>query len=338
MQDFYQKEIYNSLCPNSICEGDYWSIPEGIISYTSMSMDPSQFSNRFKKIQHNKIDIETGELTSVISNVNEIKLSFSFDIEIICNTTIETMKVWEAFLNVFYKVGQFEFNYNGIIVYCNVGWQENTQLQNTYEFSFASEKENKLLLSLEVETDYPIFDISNEEPLYKQGTKYTIKIKNTERLQEIMEFWICQYGLEDGDCEVLTGDLETDFKIMVECLIKKGLYNEHHTSQNLGFDIRRYFEVITKNEYKDNVIETFVIRINRDSKDFSVQKHIRDTNISYGDRQGKAIIEEQNVKQSEHIITKNTLKQNEISMMTMISKVEIDGLETDQGLVTNQLE
>jgi len=329
LQDFYQREIYNSLCSNSKTEGDYWSIPEGIVSLQNITMDPSQFSNRFKKTQRNKINIETGELTSVITNVNELKISISFDIEIICNTTIETFKVWEAFMNTFYKVGQFEFNYSGIIIYCGIGWSENTQINNTYEWSFGDEKEHKFNVSLEVETDYPVFDTTTEEKLYKQGIKHIIRIKNTERLQEIVDFWACEYKLN-------TEDFET-FEEMVEYLIKNGMYNEHYTSQQLGFDIRRYFEVITENTYRDNSIETFVIRINRDNKDFSVQKHIRDTNISYGSRRGKAIYEEENVKQSEHIITKK-IKKSEIPMNVMVNRVEIDGIDTDLGLVTSQNE
>ncbi|MCL2312200.1 MAG: hypothetical protein FWC41_06910 [Firmicutes bacterium] len=338
LQDFYQREIYNSICPNSKCEGDIWSIPEGIISDTGMTFDPSQFSNRFKKTQRNKIDIETGEIVSIICNVNELKENYSFHIEVICNTDIETRKIREAFKNVFYKVGQFEFNYKGIICYCNVGWDDVTQIENTVEWTFGSgERLHKTEFNISVETDYPVFDPTTEYALYKENIKQTIKIKRTDRLQEIMEFWVCEHNLQDGDIE-LTSDLKTDFKLLLEHLIKNNLYNEYHTSQQLGFDTRRYFEVVTENEYKDNSIETFVIRINRDSKDFSVQKHIRDTNISYGTRKGKAVYEEEGIKQAEHIITKNTTKRHGIPMNTMVNKVEINGLDTDIGLVTSQNE
>ena len=327
LQDFFQKEIYNSLCPTSKCEGDYWAIPEGIISIQNITFDPSQFSNRFKKTQRNEINIANGDLTSVITNVNELKMSISFDVEMIANSTIETFKLWEAFLNTFYKVNQFEFNYGGIIVYANVGWQENSQLANTYEWSFGQEKEHKFTVSLEVETDYPVFDNTTREELFKEGLKYKIKIKDTSRLKEITEFWASEYGLDLDDFETIDE--------LIDYLIENKLYNEHHTSQSLGFDIRKYFEVIEETKYKGNSIETFIIRINRDNKDFSVQRHIRDVNISVPTRNGKMRIEENNITQTEFLTTKKHFNNNpDMKINTMVNKV--DGIDSDLGLVTSQ--
>lgn len=162
-------------------DGDFKSLPYGVLSLESSSIESGSITNRFVMGRFNKkVD---GQLKSYVSFLYSIPLTMNFNVNIKCESVNTMWKIEQAYREYFYKNKTFRVNYRGAVVPCRVGFPESlaSTKTNTYTMGQATDTDIKLSFSLACETYYPVFDPETERPAENtiNFTSSNIMMKNS---------------------------------------------------------------------------------------------------------------------------------------------------------------
>jgi hypothetical protein len=159
MQDFYQLNGLECDGPQYV-EGNIDPIPRGVINMSSMTVNSAALTSKFVRGTFNK-EVD-GTLKAYSAYLNPIPLTLIFDVEIICNTFTESLKIIQQTIDTFYKVAIFAIDYRGLRVPCQVGFSQDYNIEKPITFSYGEENKITMKFTLEMETYQPVFDKPSE--------------------------------------------------------------------------------------------------------------------------------------------------------------------------------
>lgn len=167
MQDFYM--YYQPDCDTTYAEGNYDSIPRGVINISALNINAAALTNKFVRGTYNK---EVDNVIKAYSDyINTVPLTITYDIEIITNSLVECFKIVESFIATFYKAATFNIDYKGFRVGCQVGFPQDYTVERPLTFTYGDDTKIKILFSLEMESYLPIV-----------GDPFSMAPKNLERM------------------------------------------------------------------------------------------------------------------------------------------------------------
>jgi len=164
LQDFFinfMKHPEESCNGPQIIEGGIEPVPRGILSLSGISVNSASLTSKFVRGTYNK-EID-GEVKAFSSMLNIIPLALTFDVQIISNTLIESMKITQEAIGAFYKAAKFNVDYNGFMVPCQAGFSEDYQTEKQLQFTYG-DGEDKIIVrfTIEIETYLPVPDSTTE--------------------------------------------------------------------------------------------------------------------------------------------------------------------------------
>ena len=143
-----------------ILEGNYDPIPRGSLELTGVNVQSTNMTSRFVRGYYTKE--EAGELLRYNSYLNSIPLNLTFKVDILVDSTIDSFKITQEIIKVFYKTAVFRANFSGTVVPSQVGFSENYTVNKLFEYTYGENSRTTISFDLEVETYFPIFDEKNE--------------------------------------------------------------------------------------------------------------------------------------------------------------------------------
>jgi hypothetical protein len=161
LQDFYLD--YQDCDGNSpFAEGNYDIIPRGIVNLMGVNIDTASITNGFVRATYNSEDTE-GNMKAYSSYTSSIPLSMTFDVKLRADSLLDTFKIFQSVIQVFYKVFSFSVEFGGMRIPVQVGFPEQYQNDKQIEFSYLStQKYIETTFSIQVETYYPQKDLETE--------------------------------------------------------------------------------------------------------------------------------------------------------------------------------
>lgn len=161
LQDFYLD--YLDCDGNSpFAEGNYDIIPRGVVTLTGVNIDTASITNGFVRATYNVEDIQ-GNMKAFSSYTSSIPLSMSFEVKLRADTLLDTFKIFQSVIQVFYKVFSFNVEFGGMRIPVQVGFPEQYPNDKQLEFSYlSSQKYIETSFTIAVETYYPQKDLETE--------------------------------------------------------------------------------------------------------------------------------------------------------------------------------
>jgi hypothetical protein len=147
LQDFYLKYKDNCAGPGYV-EGGAWPVPRGILTLTSVSVNSASLTSKFVRGTYNK-EVD-GEVQAYSSYLNYIPLALSFDVEIICNTLLESFKISQSAIGSMYKAAKFNVDYGGFMCPVQVGFSEDYSTEKQLQYTYG-DGQDKITLRFTVE-------------------------------------------------------------------------------------------------------------------------------------------------------------------------------------------
>ncbi len=155
MQSFYLLNGVDCEGPK-YAEGNYDPVPRGILTLTSMNINSSALTNKFVRGNFNK-EVD-GTIKAYSAYLNPIPLTLNFDVEIICDTLLESMKIVQQTIDAFYKVAIYSVDFRGQRVPCQVGFSEQFTIEKPLTFTYGDDTKITIKFPLEMESYQPVFD------------------------------------------------------------------------------------------------------------------------------------------------------------------------------------
>ena len=161
LQDFYLD--YIDCDGNSpFAEGNYDIIPRGVVTLTGVNIDTASITNGFVRATYNVEDLQ-GNMKSFSSYTSSIPLSMSFEVKLRADTLLDTFKIFQSVIQVFYKVFSFNVEFGGMRIPVQVGFPEQYPNDKQLEFSYLNtQKYIETSFTIQVETYYPQKDLETE--------------------------------------------------------------------------------------------------------------------------------------------------------------------------------
>lgn len=159
MQDFYELRGEDCDGPKYV-EGNIDPVPRGVINLTSMSINSAALTSKFVRGTFNK-EVD-GTLKAYSAYLNPIPLTMIFDVEVICSSFTESLKIIQQTIDTFYKVAIYAVDYKGIRVPCQVGFSQDYSIEKPITFSYGDDDKITMKYTLEMETYQPVFDKPSE--------------------------------------------------------------------------------------------------------------------------------------------------------------------------------
>jgi hypothetical protein len=159
MQDFYQLNGQECDGPQ-FAEGNIDPVPRGVINMTSMTVNSAALTSKFVRGTYNK-EVD-GALKAFSAFLNPIPLTLIFDVEIICASFTEAMKIIQQTIDTFYKVAIYAVDFKGLRVPCQVGFSQDYTVEKPVTFSYGEDNKITMKFTLEMETYQPVFDKPSE--------------------------------------------------------------------------------------------------------------------------------------------------------------------------------
>jgi len=154
---FWQDYIQNwSDCIPNFIEGNYDRIPRGSLQLSGMNIVSANMTSRY--VRGYFVREEEGTLKRYSSYINSIPMSFQFDVKILVDSTIDSFKITQELIKIFYKTMVFRVNYGGTVIPSQAGFPESYTNDKQFEYSFEDQTRTTVSFTLEVETYFPIFD------------------------------------------------------------------------------------------------------------------------------------------------------------------------------------
>lgn len=184
LQDFYLD--YLDCDGNSpFAEGNYDIIPRGIVTLNGVNIETGSLTNGFVRATYNIEDVQ-GNMKAFSSYMTSIPLSLSFDVKLRADTLLDTFKIFQSVIQVFYKVFSFSVEFGGMRIPVQVGFPEQYQNDKQIEFTYQSvQKWIETTFTIAVETYYPQKDLATERfrgNLMQAGIRLKISTDETTNL------------------------------------------------------------------------------------------------------------------------------------------------------------
>jgi len=161
LQDFYL-DYLDCDGQSPFAEGNYDVIPRGIVTLTGVNIDTASLTSGFVRATYNVEDLQ-GQMKAYSAYTTSIPLSMTFDVKLRADTLLDTFKIFQSVIQVFYKVFSFSVEFGGMRVPVQVGFPEQYQNDKQLEFSYQNtQKWIETSFSLSVETYYPQKDLETE--------------------------------------------------------------------------------------------------------------------------------------------------------------------------------
>ena len=161
LQDFYL-DYLDCDGQSPFAEGNYDIIPRGIVTLTGVNIDTSSLTSGFVRATYNVEDLQ-GQMKAYSAYTTSIPLSMTFDVKVRADTLLDTFKIFQSVIQVFYKVFSFSVEFGGMRVPVQVGFPEQYQNDKQLEFSYQNtQKWIETTFSVAVETYYPQKDLETE--------------------------------------------------------------------------------------------------------------------------------------------------------------------------------
>ncbi len=157
LQDYFSDW---SDCAPDFIEGNYDGVPRGTVFLSGVSVLGSNLTSRFVRGYYNK-EVE-GELKRYNSYINSIPLQLNFNAEILVDTSIDSFKIVESIVAVFYKTLVYNVAFKGFRVPTQAGFPEGFDLGKQFEFTYGVTDRQKITFDLEVQTYLPLTDTKEE--------------------------------------------------------------------------------------------------------------------------------------------------------------------------------
>jgi hypothetical protein len=135
-------------------------IPRGVVSFKSFSSDTSQFANPNEYLKNKRVI--DGKLKTLIQKTKAVPVSLDYDIEIVLNSEIDTLKASEKLLNTLFNYMFFSIDYYGIKIDAVFNLPDDKEISIVREQTMESDQKKFIKFSLKVNTYYPIFMIEND--------------------------------------------------------------------------------------------------------------------------------------------------------------------------------
>jgi len=153
-------------CKPNMIEGNYDPIPRGSLSLTGTSVLSGQMTSRFVRGFYTKE--EEGQLNRYNSYLNSIPLSMNFTVTVLVDSVIDSFKITQELIKIFYKTLVYRVNYGGTVVPVQVGFPESYTNTKLFDYTYGENSRTTITFDLELETFYPIFDPKQE--MHAQST------------------------------------------------------------------------------------------------------------------------------------------------------------------------
>jgi len=164
-------------------EGNYDIIPRGVVTLGGVDLDVSGLTNKFTRMNYTKED-NKGQMKTFSSYTNSIPLNISVSVAMKTDTLLDSFKLFQNAITVFYKTYNYSFEYEGFRIPVNVGFPENYEITKATEFTFQSNPPFiDFNFSLALETYFPEKDLSTERfkgNIMQSGIRMDLKTENTD--------------------------------------------------------------------------------------------------------------------------------------------------------------
>lgn len=159
----------------SKANGNYDRIPRGIVTLTSLSVDPSKLVNKRNLGHYTRIN-EEGNLQGFVSEFQMIPIVIGIDIEILLESQLDMFKVTESLITKMYKANNFQVDAGHIEdgtyrIASEYAMPDDYGQERPIEFGFDDKGAHKVTFSIEVNSFLPAFDF--EEDIYQKITLFT---------------------------------------------------------------------------------------------------------------------------------------------------------------------
>lgn len=179
LQDIFISDLYDDNNENKKIEANIEAIPRGVFTFNSVSVIASELTNRFVNGSRIVTD-STGNMEKIFSNINIIPLNIPISIQILTARKIDIFRVWQRLVEVFYAMAKFEFMYAGNMIGVSIGFPEDMETKNIYEFSFGDVTNSEITFDIATNTYLPVFDELYENYLANQSIiKYNVNFDNS---------------------------------------------------------------------------------------------------------------------------------------------------------------
>lgn len=153
LQDYFSSW---SDCAPDFIEGNTDPIPRGTIFLTGVSVLSGNLTNRFVRGYYNK-EVD-GELKRYNSYINSIPVQLNFSAEILVDTSIDTFKIVQSAISVFYRTLVFDVNFKGFRIPTQAGFPDSYATDKQFEFTYGNTDRLKTTFDIEVQCYLPLTD------------------------------------------------------------------------------------------------------------------------------------------------------------------------------------
>lgn len=157
LQDYFNNW---SDCVPSFIEGNYDPIPRGSLELTGVNILSANQTSRFVRGYFTRE--EEGQLLRYNSYLNSIPVSLQFNVKILTDSYVDSFKIQQELLRVFYKTLVFRVNFSGSVIPSQAGFPESYTNDKQFEYTYADQNRISISFDIEVETYFPIFDKKQE--------------------------------------------------------------------------------------------------------------------------------------------------------------------------------
>jgi hypothetical protein len=180
LQDFYI-EYKNCLTDEPHAEGNYDVVPRGIVTMGAPQIDVAGILNPNVRMSYT-IEDNQGMMKTLSSFTKPIPLTVDFDIKIICDSVLDSFKIYQSAITTFYKTYTFSFEFEGFRIVAIAGFPEAITSDKQYDFSYGnSQKVITNSLSVQVQTYFPEKDLTTER---FRGNVMQAGIRAVQKLDE----------------------------------------------------------------------------------------------------------------------------------------------------------
>jgi len=150
--------------------GNYDRIPRGIVTLTSLAVDPSKLVNKRNLGHYTRIN-EEGNLQGFVSEFQMIPIVVGIDIEILLESQLDMFKVTESLITKMYRANTFQVDAGHLEdgtyrIASEYAIPDDFGQERPIEFGFDDKGAHKVTFSIEVNSFIPAFDF--EEDIYKK--------------------------------------------------------------------------------------------------------------------------------------------------------------------------
>lgn len=174
LQDYF---LPTNECLPGMAQGNYDSFPRGIIKLDSSNIDSTGLTNKWVRAVYTK-ETPEGNLETYSAYMNPVPMNFTFSVSLGCDSMIDCLKIKQEIIKILYKARIFHITFDGFRIGCRAKFPEDYNVDKTFEFDYSSEENVYLNFSIEVESYFPILDLTTERHNSNRIENFDLNINN----------------------------------------------------------------------------------------------------------------------------------------------------------------